>query len=166
MKAVKLRNKSAHTVVVSSLKNLDGFPLMIQPGGWTVVSEETFKHADLQAHLGATLFEETKLVVRTKSLPPPPSPPPQVELPPSIESAVERYSSDLKAEYLKAPGITEGNIDKVLARFPSKIALAHASKEELRDCGVTKSYVSRLKEWSREPTIQMEETKFVRSIEP
>ena len=158
MKSKILRNKSAKTIVLSSLKTIDGFPLVIQPHGCAAVSEETCKSTCLQPYLGVALFEDVKVPVpppiEIKVIPPKPI---KIEPSGSIASAVIKYSSGMHEEYLKAPGITAENVDMVLVKFPSKDLIVNAYKWELTECGVAKSYVSRLKEWAKEPTIPLED---------
>jgi hypothetical protein len=54
----------------------------------------------------------------------------------------------LRDQYLAAPGITESNVDDILAMYPSLDRLAGASKDDFISLGVAKSYAKKLVEWA------------------
>lgn len=80
-------------------------------------------------------------------VPPPTEPKPVEEAAPSSEPE-ETVGTSLRKLYLSAPGVSEDNVDEVVARFPSVKKLSYAKKSELTGCGISKTDTAALKEWA------------------
>ncbi len=60
----------------------------------------------------------------------------------------ETDGKSLRDAFVEAPGITEENVDKIMGVYPTFKELAAASKMQLSDLGVSKSYAKKLREWA------------------
>jgi len=60
----------------------------------------------------------------------------------------ETVGTSLREIYLSAPGVTEENVDALLARFPEIKDVPTAKKFELSDCGIRKADTAALKDWA------------------
>jgi len=169
MKLVELRNTTNSRIVVPQVRGL-----VVDAGQSVKVHPATVSHPAvaryIKQHALAVVTADAADVApppKTPSKPVEPKPkavanpkeeskapePPAVVEEPGVEEekkADEPVGSDTKDLYLAAPGITEENLEDVLAKFPTPKHVAEASKSELVDCGIARTFVSRLRSWAKE----------------
>jgi len=171
MKFVPLTNSSDHRISVSQVRGADGRPLSFETGETRSVHPSNLKHPALARYIGAGLDvavddQGPPEPVATPEPVPVPAPAPEpdpvpvpapeptpIPVPEVLETEDEDSGNENKDNeelYLSAPGITARNVETVLAQFPSLEALVDAEADELVDCGVSKSFTSRLLEWALE----------------
>jgi hypothetical protein len=167
MKFIPIENITKARVVIRTILGEDGLPLTFAPGEVKDVLESVARHPALQRYIGRALKAPPmtpKVVAPSpKAVIPPPvvAPPPKVVVPPPVvepiveEPVVEEETSkeddsneDNRDLYLEAPGITEKNVDAILEVYPSLADLAVAEDDALLDCGVSKSFITRVLEWA------------------
>lgn len=99
----------------------------------------------------------SKVEEKAVEAPPPPAPVAPVPLPAEpmpVEEAApssepeETVGTSLRKLYLSAPGVSEDNVDEVMARFPSVKKIANAKKSDLASCGIAKTDTAALKDWA------------------
>lgn len=151
MKNIRVKNTHGVRIIVRTLKGDDGLPLSFGPEEEKDVSEALMAHPVLKRYFGEGRPLQVVQVGAAKKTPAPAlaapvekTPPPEPEKPEEPEEEEE----DLRAVYLRAPGITENNVDEVLEAFPTLEELADADEDDLIDCGVSKSFVTRVLEWA------------------
>ena len=166
MKFVELTNVSPEGLRITQVR------LYFNPGETKKVHPATVKHPSVQQYIGSKLSTDTKqkaepIAPDTQPAPEPaPEPVPEdiqpSEVPveePVAEPATETEeapvdteageSGNLRELYISAPGITEENVEAVLAAFPSVADLAGTTKKALQDCGVSKNSAKRVLEWAK-----------------
>ena len=62
----------------------------------------------------------------------------------------ETAGVSLREAFLAGPGITDANVDAILNVYPTKSALVEATKRNLNDLGVAKSFTKKLLAWARD----------------
>ena len=162
MKLVELRNVTASRIVIKPVR---GF--VVDAGKSIKVHPATVKHPTVASYIRqkSLVVVETVATVAAPPPPPPAPPKPAEPKPPVVEEkevpkipepvveekkAEEPAEKDLKDLYLAAPGITEENLEVILEKFPTIEKLAEASKSDLVDCGISRTYVARLRQWAKE----------------
>ena len=137
-----------------------------EPGQIHRVHPATVTHPAVSPYIGNGLREVQEEIAETKVEPkapvhapvtPPPAEPPKEE-PPKDEPPKEEPPADdnetagisLREVFVEAPGITDANVDSVMGVFSTIAELATASKEDLIDLGVAKSYAKKLLAWADE----------------
>jgi len=163
MKMVELKNVGNSRISIRQVRGL-----ALDPGESKKVPPATAAHPAVKRYIGRGL----ELVGAPKAEPKAPAPPaskpspvpPKVTEPkpePKVEPETGESEApddegenatvgDLRESFLSAPGITEANVDEILDIYPSMEALADASKEDLCDLGVSKSYANRLISWAND----------------
>jgi hypothetical protein len=155
MKFIKLTNLSSARRSLSGLRDVSGRALVFNPHETKPVHPSVAAHPAVKALIDKgilTTGTPVKSVIETPVVPKPEAAPvPEKEEEPEAEEVEEEEEDDnLQATYLNAPGITERNVEEVLAKFPTIEALAGASEDELVDAGVRKSFAGRVLEWATE----------------
>ena len=155
MKLVQLENYSEMRISITQVG------LRLNPGQTTRVHPATVSHPAVSPYMGNGLREvpeETEVtkvepIAPDKKVEPPkevaPAPVKEEEAAPE-EDEDETVGESLRDAYLEAPGITDANVDDIMGVFPSIEELAEASKEDLIELGVAKSYAKKLMAWSSE----------------
>lgn len=64
------------------------------------------------------------------------------------EEPIVGAGEPLRDKFLAAPGITESNVEDILAMYPTEDELASATKDDFLTLGVAKSYAKKLVEWA------------------
>ncbi len=165
MKLVELKNCTNKRISIMQVG------LRLNPGQTVRVPPSTVSHPAVSPYVGKGLNLVTSEVEKTKAEPiapavtaePPvaPSFPVAEEVPvapkasldpvaPVEEEVVEAKTdgTSLRDAFVEAPGITEENVDKIMGVYPTFKELAAASKTDLADLGVSKSYAKKLREWA------------------
>ncbi len=165
MKFIPLINSSDSRISVSQVRGADGRPLSFGVGEVKSVHPNNLNHPALKSYLGAGLdrvvdTDDPEPVIPAPAPAPKPTPkavpapapaPPQEDVSEDEdegEDEEEDEDEDLTNLYLSAPGITARNVEDILAEFPSVESLVDAEADALVDCGVSKSFTSRLLEWA------------------
>lgn len=153
MKNIRVKNTHGVRIIVRTLKGDDGLPLSFGPGEEKDVSEALMAHPVLKRYFGEGRPLQVVQAGAVKKTPAPaPAPTAPVEKTPPSDpeepEEPEEEKEDLRDVYLRAPGITENNVDEVLEAFPTLEELADADEADLIDCGVSKSFVNRVLEWA------------------
>ncbi len=156
MKNVPVKNTAKARLVIRTFKGEDGLPLMFGPGEVKELSEAALEHPAVKRYVGEKgPLKVLKAGAKTKAptpAPPPLVPPKETEEPTKPEDDDDddgaEDDDETKAYYLDAPGITENNVDAVLEAYPTLEDLVDADEDGLVDCGVSKSFVSRVLEWA------------------
>ena len=162
MKLVKVTNVSDRRINVSQVRGL-----ALDPGESTKVRPETVKHPAVARYIGrgleldeqtddVTKAEPTAPAAPVRRRPKPPAAPPvepkakEEEETEEEDDEDEEASGDLRETFVSAPGITESNVDDVMAAFPTIEALADADKDALAEAGISSAYTGRLLKWAAE----------------
>lgn len=148
MKLIGLINTSSMKISISQVRDASGRPFMVPPGKIGYVTPTVAEHPAVLRFIGAGLEEGDKIpepklaVVASKPEEVPEEQPTEVE--------EEETKPDIRDLFLSAPGITESNIELILDSYSSVEDLCDADKDALLDCGISKSFVSRLQDWAIE----------------
>jgi hypothetical protein len=167
MRLVPLRNDSGSRLVFQELLDVDGTILVFEVGQTKNVAPATVAHPAVRRYIGRGLTKGEDNSAPKKAQQAPPRAETPIPLPatepvdePADELVEESTVSEpeepadsigtdtLRETYLRAPGITEDNVDDTLEAFPTPEDLSGATKNQLIDVGVSKSYVKRLKQWA------------------
>lgn len=159
MKLVPLTNESAKRISIMQVG------LRLNPGQTKRVHPSVLDHPAVSPYLGKGLKATRTENVETKAEPIAPDVPPVI--PPSTsdetETLDETENSDetenedddtetagetLRTAYVEAPGVTDANVDAVMGAFPTFQELAAASKDDLVEVGVAKSYAKKLLDYA------------------
>lgn len=151
MKLKPLENYSENRIAIGQVRGADGRPFSVEPGEVGYLTPAAYAHPLVKRFLGAGLRDYVESA-------PPPADEPEPIAPPDLDEGKdvrddgddEDEGDDTRALYITAPGITEGNVDAVLEAFPTLDELANAEKDALIEAGVSKSFTSRLLEWTTE----------------
>jgi hypothetical protein len=154
MKYVNLTNTGTSRLDFPGLTDGSGKPLVFEPGATKAVHPRVALHPvlrGLKVETGEPVKEAKKAPVPVAApvvvAEPEPAPEPAPESEPEPTPAVVE---DLRDLYLSAPGITDGNVDAVLEKYPTLDMLKAATKEDLVDCGISKNASKRIKDWADE----------------
>lgn len=156
MKLVPVKNVSGARLAITAVRGL-----VFAPGEVKKVNPATVSHPAVSRYIGRGLelveaesTEEPKAPKPSKVVEPETPPAPVVTEPTtepdadaSADDEPEETGVDLKELYVSAPGITEKNVEDILALFPSLEELKDADKDDLIAAGVSKSYAKKLCEW-------------------
>jgi hypothetical protein len=158
MKLLELINYSDKRISITQVG------LRLNPGQTTRVHPATVSHPAVSPYMGNGLKEVREEIAETKVEPIAPAAPakpqkkkavapPVEEIPeevdaPSEEVVDETVGTTLRDAYVEAPGITDANVDAIMGAYPTFEELADASKEDLVDLGVAKSYTKKLLGWA------------------
>jgi len=102
--------------------------------------------AETEAPSGVEEAAETEVVEETE---------PVEDEPTAVETAQTegedsgQSAGDLREVYISAPGITDANVDAVLAAFPTVDLLAATTKNALVEVGVSKNQAKRVLTWAK-----------------
>jgi len=110
-----------------------------------VVSEQTEDEAPKVVNPTAPESPPSKPAVE---LPLADEPTAAVEEPTGSEPEDETAGDTLREAFLEGPGITDSNVDAIMAEYPTLEALAGATKADLVDLGVAKSFAKKLRSWA------------------
>jgi hypothetical protein len=172
MKLIPLTNVSGAKLRIAAAR------LVFEPGQTKKVHPATVQHPAVQKYIGGYLKQGTQETVAKAEPKAPvaqPAAKPTVALPVSEPNAskeetpvpvneptvsdpettqvdnsdsAQDESGNLREVFLSAPGITDKNIDAVLAAFDSLELLAAADEDDLIDCGISRSYAKRVVDWA------------------
>ena len=169
MRFVELRNTTSSRIIISQVR---GF--VVDAGQTITVHPATVSHPAVARYMKQRTLVEVSADAADVAPPPkapskPVEPKPKVvekkeELeapePPAVveEPGVEKeqkadepaVAPSMKDLYLAAPGVTEENLESVMEKFPTPNHITMASKSELVDCGISRTFVSRLRSWAKE----------------
>jgi len=170
MKLVELRNTTGSRIVVPQVRGM-----VVDAGQVVKVHPATVSHPAVARYIKKRALVPVEPEIKAADVAPPPKAPskpvepmpkavekkeePKVPEPPAVveepgveeeKKADEPAGPDMKALYLAAPGITEENIEAVFAKFPTPKHIAMASKSDLVDCGIARTFISRLRTWAGE----------------
>lgn len=163
MKLVRLENVTQKRLVFPDLRDMD-----FEIGEIKRVYPTLLSHPSIARRLGTDLrtpeqTEEPAPKVEEPKAPESPSSSPAETEPESTEPIAgddgstsdqepedETAGESLREAFLAGPGITESNVDNVMVMYPTKDALAEASKADLVELGVVKSFTKRLLRWATE----------------
>jgi hypothetical protein len=169
MRLVELRNTTGKQLVINQLPGM-----VFLPGKTKKVSPATLKHPAMSQYIGrglelVTSPEKVEPIAPVPPIPvapvstvpaekietPPPPVSPEVTSPVStVEESVpssepdETVGTNLREIYLSAPGVTEENVDALLARFPEIKDVTTAKRLDLSDCGIRKADTAALRDWA------------------
>jgi len=163
MKFVEVKNDTGKQLSITAIRGL-----VFLPGEVKKVSPATVKHPAVSSYIGRGLTlvtssqgEEPKAPIPSAVVPaaPPvkaaaavttapaaePMPAPE---PPVMESQQET-AGNLQEAYLAAPGVSEENVQAILAAFPTFAELAQASLSVVQEAsGLSKKASGKLKDWA------------------
>jgi hypothetical protein len=164
MKYVQITNTSSKRIAITQVRGL-----VLNPGEARMVHPSTAKHPVVSRYISSGNLSVTGEVskeepakpkkavtapVETTPVQPEPTPEPEsqpIATPvPEPEKTVVENDEDLRALYVSAPGVTDENVDAILGIYATVEDLKDASKDDLVELGVSKSYAKRLIDWASE----------------
>jgi hypothetical protein len=156
MKLVPVKNVSGKRLAITAVRGL-----VFSPGEVKKVNPATVSHPAVSRYIGRGLelveaesTEEPKAPKPSKVVEPETTTAPEVTEPTTEPDAdasddePEETGVDLRELYVSAPGITEKNVEDILALFPTLEELRDADKDDLIAAGVSKAYVKKLSAWA------------------
>ena len=153
MKLIEIQNCSDSRI------NITQVGLRLNPGQTTRVHPSLVEHPAVSPYMGNGL-EEVPETSKTKEEPiapvketPTPPPTPDLTEDEDDEDEEEEEETDettLRDAFIEAPGITDANVDDIMGVYPTFEDLADATKEDLIELGVAKSYAKKLLDWIAE----------------
>jgi len=159
MKLVQLKNKTEKRISIMQVG------LRLNPGQIGRVHPSTVSHPAVAPYVGKGLEVISEKTAETKVEPIAPAvpiDPPEVpevpevpetpetpEIPAEVkEDDVSTDGESLRDAFVEAPGITDDNVDSVMSVFTTFEELAAASKGDLTELGVAKSYAKKLLDYA------------------
>lgn len=156
MKLIEIQNSSDRRI------NITQVGLRLNPGQTTRVHPSLVQHPAVSPYMGNGLNEVPEEIAKTKEEPIAPVKETPV-IPTNVldSSSEDKESSEennkeetdektLRDAFIEAPGITDANVDGILSVYPTLEDLATATKEDLIELGVAKSYAKKLLDWVAE----------------
>jgi len=170
MKLVELKNCTDKRISIMQVG------LRLNPGQTTRVPPSTVSHPAVSPYVGKGLnlvpseTAETKVepiaptapvafqkVVETPKIVEVPKAPVAEEVPevtevsaPTKTETLETDGTSLRDAFVEAPGITDDNVDSIMSVYPTIEELSRASRADLVELGVSKSYAKKLREWANQ----------------
>ena len=149
MKLVQLKNCTEKRISIMQVG------LRLSPGQIGRVHPSTVSHPAVAPYVGKGLVVISEKTAETKVepiAPVVPVAPPVVPVVPEIPEAsvgvkeedTSTAGESLRDAFVEAPGITDDNVDSVMSVFTTFEELAAASKGDLIELGVAKSYAKKL----------------------
>ena len=154
MKLVELKNCTEKRI------NIVQVGLRLNPGQTKRVHPSLVTHPAVSPYVGKGLnlvpdnTDETKVepIAPVASPEPPPAAPVVEEVPETPEAPKEEEKktdgTTLRDAFVEAPGVTDDNVDAIMGVFSSFEELAAASKGDLLELGVAKSYAKKLLDYA------------------
>ena len=161
MKRVPLKNITSERLLFPDIRNFDFDIEEVKR-----VLPAMLEHPSVKRRMGTALKvvseqaeEEAPKVVKPTAPESPPSkpavaPPPAdeptaaVEEPAGSEPEDETAGESLREAFLAGPGITDSNVDAIMDKYPTLEELSGASKSDLVELGVAKSFAKKLRYWA------------------
>lgn len=160
MRLVPLENISGSRLVFHDIRDFD-----FEPNETKRVHPAMLEHPSVKRVLGKSLrvpeiTKEAPKVEEPKAPESLPSKPVKIEPEPTepiageaasildMEPEEETAGESLREAFIAAPGITESNVDAIMAKYTTIGDLADATQKDLQRLGVAKSFTKKLIRWA------------------